>query len=96
MTIVLIVVDGLPTAYNVTRYKNGEMTNQRFLTKVQYNQDLSPDLFNPDRERDLLALMVERGPLVDGRSGKPEVTVDGLPWEKYAAVFKKLEQLSKV
>jgi hypothetical protein len=41
-------VDGFPTAYNVARYKNGEMANQRFLTKVQYNQDLSPDLFNPD------------------------------------------------
>jgi hypothetical protein len=41
-------VQGLPTAYNVTRYKNGEMVNQRFLTKVIYNQGLSPDLFNPD------------------------------------------------
>jgi hypothetical protein len=41
-------VDGLPTAYNVTRYKNGEMVNQRFLTKVEYNHELSPDLFNPD------------------------------------------------
>jgi hypothetical protein len=42
------LVDGLPTAYNITRYKNGEIVNQRFLTKVMYNQDLSPDLFNPD------------------------------------------------
>jgi hypothetical protein len=41
-------VDGLPTAYNITRYKNGEVVNQKFLTKVIYNQDLSPDLFNPD------------------------------------------------
>jgi hypothetical protein len=42
------LVDGLPTAYNTTRYKNGEIVNQKFLTKVMYNQDLSPDLFNPD------------------------------------------------
>ena len=42
------LVDGLPTAYNITRYKNGEIVNQKFLTKVLYNQDLSPDLFNPD------------------------------------------------
>ena len=41
-------VQGLPTAYNVTRYRNGDMTNQRFLTKVAYNQNLPADLFNPD------------------------------------------------
>ena len=41
-------VQGLPTPYNVTRYKNGDMVNQRFLTKIIYNQGLSPDLFNPD------------------------------------------------
>ncbi|WP_260703456.1 hypothetical protein [Edaphobacter flagellatus] len=41
-------VQGLPTAYTVTRYHNGDMVNQRFYTKVTYNQDLSDDLFNPD------------------------------------------------
>jgi len=41
-------VQGLPTAYNVTRYRNGDMVNQRFLTKVIYNQTLPADLFNPD------------------------------------------------
>ncbi len=41
-------VDGLPTAYTLTRYRNGDMVNQRFYTKVIYNQGLSPDLFNPD------------------------------------------------
>jgi hypothetical protein len=39
---------GLQTPYNVTRYHNGDMLNQRFLTKVVYNQGLSADLFNPD------------------------------------------------
>ncbi|WP_157466647.1 hypothetical protein [Edaphobacter aggregans] len=41
-------VQGLPTAYNVARYKNGEMVNQRFLMKVEYNMGLSAELFNPD------------------------------------------------
>ncbi|HTF72096.1 MAG TPA: hypothetical protein VK638_56455 [Edaphobacter sp.] len=41
-------VQGLPTPYNITRYHNGDMVNQRFLTKVAYDQALSPDLFNPD------------------------------------------------
>jgi hypothetical protein len=41
-------IQGLPTAFTVTRYHDGEMANQRFLTKVLYNQGLSPDLFNPD------------------------------------------------
>lgn len=41
-------VQGLPTPYNITRYRNGDMVNQRFITKVIYNQGLSPELFNPD------------------------------------------------
>ncbi|HEU4636196.1 MAG TPA: hypothetical protein VFS41_08470 [Edaphobacter sp.] len=41
-------VQGLPTPYNVTRYRNGDMVNQRFITKVTYDQGLSPDLFNLD------------------------------------------------
>jgi hypothetical protein len=41
-------VQGLPTAYNITRYRNGDMVSQRFLTKVAYSQGLGADLFNPD------------------------------------------------
>jgi hypothetical protein len=41
-------VQGLPTPYNITRYHNGEMVNQRFITKVAYDQALPADLFNPD------------------------------------------------
>jgi hypothetical protein len=41
-------VQSIPVAYTTTRYRNGEMINQRFLTKVALNQGLSPDLFNPD------------------------------------------------
>lgn len=39
---------GLPTALTITRYHNGDMTSQRFLTNVQYNTGLPHELFNPD------------------------------------------------
>jgi hypothetical protein len=42
------------------------------------------DFFDPDREREVLRVMVERGPLVDGVIGRPTATVDGLSWEEYA------------
>src|ERR1700724_3269416 len=35
-------------------------------------------LFDGDRERELLQLMVERGPLVDGVTGQRAATIDGL------------------
>jgi len=40
-------------------------------------------LFDPDREHELLRIMVEQGPLVDGVKGKRVPTVDGLTWEQY-------------
>lgn len=39
---------GLPTAMTLTRYHNGDMSSQRYFTKVEYNSSLSPALFNPD------------------------------------------------
>jgi hypothetical protein len=39
---------GLPTAMAISRYHNGDLASQRFLSKVEYDDDLSPDLFNPD------------------------------------------------
>jgi hypothetical protein len=41
------------------------------------------DLFDPDREREILEVMVREGPLVDGVTGKQTATVDGLTWEEY-------------
>jgi hypothetical protein len=41
-------IQGLPTAMTLTRYHNGDMISQRFYSKVEYNSNLSPDLFNPD------------------------------------------------
>jgi len=39
-------VQGIMTPHTVTRYYNGDMSNQRFLTSVSYNKDLSDSLFN--------------------------------------------------
>jgi hypothetical protein len=41
-------VDGFPTPFNITRFKNGDMVNQRFLFKATYNQQLPADEFSPD------------------------------------------------
>jgi hypothetical protein len=43
------LVDGLPTAFTLTRYHNDDMTNQRFLSHAAYNVPLTPDMFNPDQ-----------------------------------------------
>lgn len=42
------VVDGFPTAFNLTRIKNGETTQQLYLDRVKYNQDLPADFWDPD------------------------------------------------
>ena len=42
------VVEGFPTAFTLTRYHNGDMTNQRFLFHAGYDLALTPDTFNPD------------------------------------------------
>jgi hypothetical protein len=52
-----------------------------------------PGLCDPDRERELLQLMVERGPLVDGTTGKRIEQVDGLPWDRYASVLVRLGEM---
>jgi hypothetical protein len=64
-------------------------------TGVQMLRDAPLDeaLFNPEREKALLEVMVEKGPLVDGVSGLPTPTVDGLPDADY---FKMLKLLRNV
>jgi hypothetical protein len=37
--------------------------------------------------------MVERGPLVDGVTGRPTVTVDGLGFERYAEALRRLAKI---
>jgi D-glutamate cyclase len=54
---------------------------------------LGPSLFDEDRERELLRVMVEKGPLVDGVTGKPTVSVDGLPFEEYVKPLRRIKDL---
>ena len=42
-------VQGIMTPLTLTRVRNGDMSSQRFLTKVTYNLPLPADLFDPDR-----------------------------------------------
>jgi hypothetical protein len=39
-------MDGFPTPFTITRFKNDDMTRQYFLSHVKYNQDLPPDFWN--------------------------------------------------
>jgi hypothetical protein len=52
-----------------------------------------PDLFDVERERQLLQVMVEFGPLVDGVSGQRCLAVDGLAFDRYAEVLKRMGAL---
>src|SRR5262249_49293157 len=38
-------VDGIATPESITRMKNGEIVNQRFITKTTYNPPLPDDMF---------------------------------------------------
>jgi hypothetical protein len=39
-------MQGIMTPYSVTRYYNGDMSNERFLTSVSYNTGLSDSKFD--------------------------------------------------
>ena len=54
---------------------------------------LDASLFDSVREQEILRVMVEEGPLVDGVTGKPSATVDGLTWEQYADVLMKIREV---
>jgi D-glutamate cyclase len=54
---------------------------------------LPQGLFDPEGERSLLQTLVEAGPLVDGVTGTPAATVDGLAFERYAEILPRLEAL---
>jgi len=41
------VVEGFQTPFTITRYHNGEMVEQRYITDVDYNTVLPADLFEP-------------------------------------------------
>jgi D-glutamate cyclase len=50
----------------------------------------APDLFDIEREQSILQTMVERGPLVDGMSGQPALSVDGFAFDRYAEPLERL------
>jgi hypothetical protein len=50
-------------------------------------------LFDINRERDLLQVMVEEGPLVDGMTRRPAATVDGLSFEEYIEPLRRINDL---
>jgi hypothetical protein len=41
-------IQGLPSAFTITRYHNGDMASQTFYSKVEYDVETTPDTFNPD------------------------------------------------
>ncbi len=41
-------IQGLPTAFTITRYHNGDMASQTFLSKIEYDVDTPPDTFDPN------------------------------------------------
>ena len=42
------LVQGIMTPFSITRFYNGDMSNQRFLTSVTYNQGLNDSLFQAE------------------------------------------------
>jgi hypothetical protein len=52
------------------------------------------ELFDTERERGLLQRMVEQGPLVDGMTGRPTVTVDGVAFERYVEPLRRMRPLA--
>lgn len=42
------LVDGIPTAFNVSRFKNDEMVRQQYIDHVVFNQELAPDFWSVD------------------------------------------------
>jgi hypothetical protein len=42
------LVDGFPSAFTITRFKNDDMVSQRFIDHIHYNQPLDADFWNAD------------------------------------------------
>jgi len=41
-------IQGLPTPFTITRYHNGDMASQTFLSKIEYDVDTPPETFDPN------------------------------------------------
>lgn len=42
------VIDGIPTPFSITRFKNDEMFRQYYIDHAEYNRQLPEDFWNPD------------------------------------------------
>lgn len=51
------------------------------------------EFYDSEPERSILERMVEHVPLVDGVTGRQEATVDGLPWDVYAAPLLRIREI---
>jgi D-glutamate cyclase len=56
-------------------------------------QPLPAEMFDPEREWELLQVLVERGGLVDGVTGAPEATVDALSFAQYGEALRRLGEV---
>jgi hypothetical protein len=50
-------------------------------------------LFDSERERAILKAMISEGPLVDGVTGLPTLTVDGIPFDRYVEPLHQLNSI---
>jgi hypothetical protein len=50
-------------------------------------------LFNADREAQFWEAVLEKETLVDGVTGRKELTVDGQPWDEYRRPFIEMGEL---
>jgi D-glutamate cyclase len=53
----------------------------------------SAELFDVETEREVLRIMVEAGPLVDGVLGRPSMSVDGMSFDRYVEPLRRLAQV---
>jgi hypothetical protein len=51
------------------------------------------ELFDSEKEREILERMVDNGPLVDGVTSQPTATVDGIAFDRYAEPLRQLAEL---
>lgn len=62
---------------------------------IERHTPLPPNMFDPEPERELLRQMIEAGLLVDGVTGQPTVTVDGLAFDTHAEVLRSLARIAE-
>ncbi len=42
-------IQGIPTAFSISRYHNGDLANQRYILSVEYNVPTTPEMFDTDQ-----------------------------------------------